>query len=115
MPYKSLKQERYFNANRAQLERKGVNVDEWNRASKGKKLPMKKMTKKQDDAYDKKHKIKEGSKKDKALDKKRGIKEKMKSAKKAIKIGIEMRPMEMGEMPRVMPKRKMGRNPSAYR
>lgn len=39
MPYKSLAQERYFNANRAKLERQGVNVDEWNAASKGKKLP----------------------------------------------------------------------------
>lgn len=38
MPYKSLKQERYFNANKAKLEAKGVNVDEWNAASKGKKF-----------------------------------------------------------------------------
>lgn len=36
MPYKSLKQERYFNANRAKLEKQGINVDEWNAASKGK-------------------------------------------------------------------------------
>lgn len=41
MPYKSLKQERYFNVNRKKLERKGVNVNEWNQASKGKKLPLK--------------------------------------------------------------------------
>lgn len=41
MPYKSVKQERYFNANRKKLEAQGVNVDEWNKASKGKKLPMK--------------------------------------------------------------------------
>lgn len=34
----------------------------------------KKMTKKQDDAYDKKNGIKENSKKDKKLDKKRGVK-----------------------------------------
>ena len=34
---------------------------------------MKKWTKASDDAYDKKHGIKEGSKKDKALDKKRKI------------------------------------------
>lgn len=40
MPYKSLKQERYFNANRKKLEKQGVNVNEWNQASKGKKLPM---------------------------------------------------------------------------
>lgn len=39
MPYKSQAQERYFNANRKKLEREGVDVDEWNRASKGKKLP----------------------------------------------------------------------------
>ncbi len=39
MPYKSVKQERYFNANRDKLERKGVDVDEWNSASKGVKLP----------------------------------------------------------------------------
>jgi len=41
MPYKSLAQERYFNANRAKLESQGVNVDEWNEASKGKELPSK--------------------------------------------------------------------------
>ena len=39
MPYKSKAQERYFNVNRAKLEKQGVNVDEWNQASKGKKLP----------------------------------------------------------------------------
>lgn len=39
-----------------------------------KKPPAKKYTTKSDDAYDKKHKIKENSKKDKALDKKRGVK-----------------------------------------
>ncbi len=39
MPYKSLKQERFFNANRKQLEAKGVNVGEWNAASKGMNLP----------------------------------------------------------------------------
>lgn len=36
MPYKSLAQERYFNANRPRLEAQGVNVGEWNAASKGK-------------------------------------------------------------------------------
>ena len=41
LPYKSVAQERYFNVNRAKLERQGVDVDEWNRASKGKKLPRK--------------------------------------------------------------------------
>ena len=39
MPYKSRKQEQYFNANKAELESKGVNVDEWNQASKGLTLP----------------------------------------------------------------------------
>ncbi len=39
MPYKSLAQERYFNVNRKKMEAQGVNVDEWNQASKGKKLP----------------------------------------------------------------------------
>lgn len=34
MPYKSEAQRRYFNANRKKLERQGVDVDEWNRASK---------------------------------------------------------------------------------
>lgn len=42
MPYKSQAQERYFNANRAKLEKQGVNVDEWNSASKGASLPAKK-------------------------------------------------------------------------
>ncbi len=41
MPYKSKAQERYFNANRAKLERQGVDVAEWNQASKGKRLPAK--------------------------------------------------------------------------
>lgn len=39
MPYKSDAQRRYFNANRAQLEAQGVDVDEWNDSSRGKKLP----------------------------------------------------------------------------
>lgn len=39
MPYVSQAQEEYFNANRKKLERQGVDVDEWNRASKGKHLP----------------------------------------------------------------------------
>src|SRR5208282_1161247 len=39
MPYKSKAQEAYFNANRGKLESQGVNVNEWNQASKGKKLP----------------------------------------------------------------------------
>jgi hypothetical protein len=39
MPYKSDAQRRYFNANRKELEAQGVDVDEWNTESKGKKLP----------------------------------------------------------------------------
>ena len=39
MPYKSKAQEAYFNANKTKLEAQGVNVDEWNAASKGMKLP----------------------------------------------------------------------------
>lgn len=39
MPFVSQAQERYFNANRDKLEKKGVDVDEWNAASKGLKLP----------------------------------------------------------------------------
>ena len=39
MPFKSQKQEAFFNANRDKLESQGVNVDEWNKASKGMKLP----------------------------------------------------------------------------
>jgi len=39
MPYVSSAQRGYFNANREKLEKQGVSVDEWNEASKGKKLP----------------------------------------------------------------------------
>ncbi len=41
MPYKSIAQEKFFNANKDKLEKQGVNVDEFNKASKGKKLPKK--------------------------------------------------------------------------
>ena len=41
MPYKSLAQEKYFHANKKKLESQGVNVKEWDKASKGKKLPKK--------------------------------------------------------------------------
>lgn len=41
MPYKSKAQAAYFNINKKKLEKEGVNVDEFNRASKGKKLPYK--------------------------------------------------------------------------
>jgi hypothetical protein len=43
MPYKSDAQARYFNANRGKLEREGVNVDEWNKATNFKNLPERKM------------------------------------------------------------------------
>lgn len=39
MPYKSRDQENYFNANKQALEKMGVDVNEWNQASKGKNLP----------------------------------------------------------------------------
>ena len=39
MPYASDAQRRYFNANRAKLEAQGVDVGEWNSASRGKHLP----------------------------------------------------------------------------
>jgi len=38
MPFKSKAQAAYFNIHRKQLEKQGVNVDEWNSASKGKQL-----------------------------------------------------------------------------
>lgn len=46
MPYVSKVQQGYFHANRAKLERQGVNVDEWDKASKGKKLPKRTKKKK---------------------------------------------------------------------
>ena len=39
MPFVSKAQEGFFNANRAKLEKQGVDVDEWNAASKGLSLP----------------------------------------------------------------------------
>lgn len=41
MPYKSKAQEAYFNIHKKELENQGVNVNEWNQASKGLKLPKK--------------------------------------------------------------------------
>jgi hypothetical protein len=35
MPYVSEAQRKFFNANRENLEKQGVDVDEWNEASKG--------------------------------------------------------------------------------
>lgn len=37
--YASNAQREFFNANRGKLGRQGVDVDEWNQASKGAKLP----------------------------------------------------------------------------
>jgi len=45
MPYKSKAQAAYFNIHQQQLESQGVNVSEWNAASKGKKLPRRKRKK----------------------------------------------------------------------
>lgn len=42
MPYKSQAQAAYFNMHKKQLQKQGVDVEEWNQASKGKKLPKKK-------------------------------------------------------------------------
>jgi hypothetical protein len=39
MPYRSQAQRKYFHANRKKLEAQGVNISEWDTASKGKKLP----------------------------------------------------------------------------
>ena len=46
MPYRSQKQEAFFNANRKKLEKQGINVSEWNSASKGLKLQKKSPKKK---------------------------------------------------------------------
>ena len=42
MPYVSDAQRKFFNANRARLTAQGVDVDEWNASSRGKKLPARK-------------------------------------------------------------------------
>lgn len=46
MPYKSDSQRKFFNANKKKLEKQGVDVNEWNESSKGKKLPAKAKKKK---------------------------------------------------------------------
>lgn len=38
-PYKSKAQAAYFHAHKKELQRQGVNVKEWDKASKGLKLP----------------------------------------------------------------------------
>ena len=37
MPYVSQAQQGYFHAHKAELEKQGVNVDEWDQASQGQK------------------------------------------------------------------------------
>jgi hypothetical protein len=41
MPYKSQAQRKFFHANKEQLQKQGVNLKEWDKMSKGKKLPKK--------------------------------------------------------------------------
>jgi hypothetical protein len=41
MPYKSLAQEKYFHANAKKLSKQGVNLSEWDKASKGLHLSKK--------------------------------------------------------------------------
>ena len=41
MPYKSKAQAAYFNIHKKELEKQGVDVNEWNESTKGKKLPKK--------------------------------------------------------------------------
>lgn len=40
MPFKSEAQRRYFEANKAKLEKQGVDVKEWEDSSRGLKLPQ---------------------------------------------------------------------------
>jgi len=42
MPYKSLAQARYFHANKQKLEKQGVSVSEYDKATDFSKLPKKK-------------------------------------------------------------------------
>ena len=46
MPYKSEAQRKFFHANKEKLEKQGVDVSEWDAASKGKTLPERKTKKK---------------------------------------------------------------------
>lgn len=39
MPFESEAQRRYFEANKAKLEKQGVDVKEWEESSRGMKLP----------------------------------------------------------------------------
>jgi len=51
VPYKSQAQAAYFNIHKKELEKQGVDVNEWNQASKGKSLPKKAKSTKWRDAY----------------------------------------------------------------
>jgi hypothetical protein len=53
MPYKSQAQAAYFNdpVHKAMLEAKGVDVEEWNRASKGSHLPKRSADKNQGESH----------------------------------------------------------------
>lgn len=46
-PFKSQSQRAYFYANRKKLEKQGINIEEWERSTKGKKLPKKVKKKKE--------------------------------------------------------------------
>lgn len=39
MPFKSESQRKFFNANKGSMLKQGVDVDEWNKSSKGMDLP----------------------------------------------------------------------------
>ena len=41
MPYKSKAQAAYFHIHKKELEKQGVDVEEWDKKSKGKRLPNK--------------------------------------------------------------------------
>jgi hypothetical protein len=56
LPYVSAAQRGYFHAHKKELEKQGVDVSEWDRASKGKKLPKKKVLREAD--YVRRHKDK---------------------------------------------------------
>ena len=46
MPYKSEAQRKYFHANKKKLEKQGIDVEEWDKESKGLKLPQRAKSKK---------------------------------------------------------------------
>lgn len=45
MPYKSRAQAGYFHTHKRQLEKQGININEWDEASKGLRLPKRKKKK----------------------------------------------------------------------